>query len=41
MTPGDSFGDLQLYPLDDVVMGGASSSSFDNVQRKWAGEVTT
>ena len=41
IQPGDSFGDLQLFPLDDVVMGGASSSSFDNAQRKWAGEVTT
>tara|TARA_B100000795_G_scaffold14823_1_gene10094 strand:- start:152 stop:1108 length:957 start_codon:yes stop_codon:yes gene_type:complete len=41
IRPGESFGDLQLFPLDDVVMGGASSSSFDNARRKWAGEVTT
>ena len=41
IQPGESFGDLQLFPLDDVVMGGASSSSFDNERRKWAGEVTT
>jgi len=41
IQPGDSFGDLELFPLDDVVMGGASSSSFDNAQRKWVGEVTT
>ena len=27
IQPGESFGDLQLFPLDDVVMGGASSSS--------------
>lgn len=38
---GESFGALQLFPLDDVVMGGASSSSFDNTARRWAGEVTT
>jgi len=41
IQPGESFGDLPLFPLDDVVMGGASSSSFDNTRRKWAGEVTT
>jgi len=38
---GDSFGELQLFPLDDVVMGGASFSSFDNARRVWKGEVTT
>jgi hypothetical protein len=41
LQPGDSFGELDLFPLDDVVMGGASLSSFDNARRKWAGEVTT
>lgn len=41
LTPGDSFGKLQLFPLDDVVMGGASASTFDNLNRKWAGKVTS
>lgn len=41
LAAGDSFGALQLFPLDDVVMGGASSSTFDNGSRTWAGEVTT
>lgn len=43
LSAGDSFTDepLQLFPLDDVVMGGASSSTFDNSSRKWSGEVTS
>ena len=41
LSTGESFGDLQLYPLDDVVMGGASSSNFDNESRRWTGEVTS
>ena len=32
---------MQLFPLDDVVMGGASASSFDNDSRRWKGEVTS
>jgi len=41
LTPGNSFGELQFFPLDDVVMGGASASTFDNGSRKWTGEVTS
>jgi len=41
LQPGDSFGALPLFPLDDVVMGGASSSSFDSEQRRWTGDVST
>jgi hypothetical protein len=40
LSPDDSFGELQLFPLDDVVMGGASASTFDNDSRRWTGEVT-
>jgi len=31
---------FEFGPLDDVVMGGASSSMFDNVSGKWRGTVT-
>ena len=31
---------FQFSPLDDVVMGGVSSSSFDNRQGVWKGQVT-
>lgn len=41
LRPGDSLGPLPLFPLDDVVMGGASASTFDNARRRWAGVVTT
>ena len=41
LRPGDSLGALDLFPLDDVVMGGASASTFDNERRRWSGEVTT
>jgi len=41
LAAGDSFGELQLFPLDDVVMGGASASTFDNDSREWSGEVTS
>ena len=41
VSAGESFPELQLFPLDDVVMGGASSSTFDNDSRTWAGEVTS
>jgi hypothetical protein len=32
--------EFQFAPLDDVVMGGASSSNFDNTQGVWKGQVT-
>eukprot|EP00980_Cylindrotheca_fusiformis_P005877 scaffold1233_cov111-Cylindrotheca_fusiformis.AAC.3 len=32
--------DFDFAPLDDVVMGGASSSTFDGATGKWKGEVT-
>ena len=38
--PGDAV-DVALFPLDDVVMGGASASTFDNAARRWTGTVTT
>jgi hypothetical protein len=41
LQPGESVGNLQFFPLDDVVMGGASASTFDNDSRKWKGEVTS
>jgi len=41
LSPGDSFGELQLFPLDDVVMGGASCSTFDNGSRRWTGDITS
>jgi hypothetical protein len=41
LTPGEGFGKLQFFPLDDVVMGGVSASTFDNVRWKWSGDVTT
>lgn len=39
--PQQSLGAVELFPLDDVVMGGASESSFDNKLRRWAGTVTS
>ena len=36
--PGSS--SFQFAPLDDVVMGGVSSSSFENRQGVWKGQVT-
>lgn len=39
-TPSSSQQTFQLAPLDDVVMGGASSSSFDNDTGLWKGKVT-
>ena len=39
LRPGDSLGELRLYPLDDVVMGGSSASTFDNARRRWSGDV--
>ena len=44
LTAGDSLcsdEQLQLFPLDDVVMGGCSRSTFDNERRRWSGEVTS
>ncbi|VEU36807.1 unnamed protein product [Pseudo-nitzschia multistriata] len=32
--------DFEFAPLDDVVMGGASSSTFDEATGKWTGSVT-
>ena len=46
ILPGDFIwqpsmkGDFTLAPLDDVVMGGVSSSDFDNASGKWVGRVT-
>jgi hypothetical protein len=46
ILPGDVIwqpsanGDFTLAPLDDVVMGGVSSSDFDNASGKWVGRVT-
>ena len=37
---GASSDDFTFAPLDDVVMGGASSSTFDTATGKWTGEVT-
>eukprot|EP00586_Coscinodiscus_wailesii_P003821 CAMPEP_0172481502 /NCGR_PEP_ID=MMETSP1066-20121228/7415_1 /TAXON_ID=671091 /ORGANISM="Coscinodiscus wailesii, Strain CCMP2513" /LENGTH=244 /DNA_ID=CAMNT_0013243853 /DNA_START=65 /DNA_END=799 /DNA_ORIENTATION=+ len=38
--PGVKY-DFQWSPLDDVVMGGASSSTFDNETGLWTGTVTS
>lgn len=38
--PVDMQKDFDFAPLDDVVMGGASSSTFDGATGKWRGEVT-
>lgn len=38
--PSDRQNDFTLAPLDDVVMGGVSSSEFDNASGKWVGSVT-
>jgi len=47
ITPGQTLwkagsrsNDFTLAPLDDVVMGGASSSTFDPATGKWTGDVT-
>jgi outer membrane lipoprotein SlyB len=37
---GASTNEFTFAPLDDVVMGGASSSTFDGATGKWTGEVT-
>lgn len=37
---GRDTNDFSLAPLDDVVMGGASSSTFDPATGKWIGDVT-
>jgi len=37
---GASSDDFTFAPLDDVVMGGASSSTFDTATGKWTGQVT-
>jgi hypothetical protein len=39
VQPGDSL-TVSMSPLDDVVMGGASSSSFDASTGTWSGQVT-
>ena len=39
-TPSSSTNAFSMAPLDDVVMGGASSSSFDNDTGLWRGQVT-
>eukprot|EP00521_Asterionellopsis_glacialis_P007435 CAMPEP_0195290200 /NCGR_PEP_ID=MMETSP0707-20130614/6162_1 /TAXON_ID=33640 /ORGANISM="Asterionellopsis glacialis, Strain CCMP134" /LENGTH=274 /DNA_ID=CAMNT_0040350295 /DNA_START=81 /DNA_END=905 /DNA_ORIENTATION=+ len=39
-TPSSSSSSFGLAPLDDVVMGGASSSTFDNNTGMWKGTVT-
>lgn len=39
IQPGESLGPLELYPLDDVVMGGASSSTYSG--GRWSGSVTS
>lgn len=45
IEPGDilwepAANQFQFAPLDDVVMGGVSSSTFDNTSGKWTGVVT-
>lgn len=37
---GGNSNDFTFAPLDDVVMGGASSSTFDSFTGKWTGDVT-
>jgi hypothetical protein len=39
-NPVDTNKDFDFSPLDDVVMGGASSSTFDGSTGKWKGDVT-
>lgn len=39
-TPVDTNKSFDFAPLDDVVMGGASSSTFNGATGKWIGEVT-
>lgn len=39
-TPVDTSKSFDFAPLDDVVMGGASSSTFNGATGKWIGEVT-
>ena len=38
--PGDSLNEILFAPLDDVVMGGASASTYDSRSRLWKGYVT-
>jgi len=38
--PGQQQNTFTFAPLDDVVMGGASSSGFDDATGKWTGQVT-
>jgi hypothetical protein len=40
-TESSTNGQCTLAPLDDVVMGGASSSTFDESTGIWSGDVTT
>ena len=40
LQPSDSLPFSQMAPLDDVVMGGASASSFDSSTSIWKGTVT-
>lgn len=37
---GSNSNDFEFGPLDDVVMGGASASTFDKATGKWTGSVT-
>jgi hypothetical protein len=39
-APDSSLNELKFAPLDDVVMGGVSSSSFDGATGMWSGTVT-
>lgn len=41
LSPGDSFGHLQLLPVDDTMVGGASASTFDDHSRRWKGELAS
>jgi Complex I intermediate-associated protein 30 (CIA30) len=38
-SPGGECNDFKFSPLDDVVMGGVSSSSFDDITGMWNGKV--
>jgi Complex I intermediate-associated protein 30 (CIA30) len=39
-SPSSSLNEFKFAPLDDVVMGGVSSSSFDDATGMWSGTVT-